>query len=598
MLWILIVAVSLLAAPYVVWPVLVRLLRRRATEPRLARAGPLPRISILIPAHNEAAQLTQRLANLEALDYPKELLEVWVASDGSTDGTAEIAANWSGSLRPVLARWAERKGKAWTLNQLVRVASNELVLLTDASALLAPGALRLLVAAIEQPGVGAAIPRYVTTDERGASEGQYWKFATWLRQGESRAEVLHAAHGAAWLARKSLLRPLPEDTINDDVALALGLRERGARLVYEPLAVVFDAPTASWVDVFYRLRRIARGNVQLLRRSRHLLSPRVGRLAVGLWLQRVLKLTGPLWLLIAAGSAVVAGVTDPSLRGLASAVVAALGAGAISLALRALGVKRQGPLGVLGYGLVGQVATGMGLIDAALGRHGNVWQRPEVTVAASDLERPAPVPLRVRFAKRAFDLVLAIPTLLLLSPLLLVLAALVRLTSKGPAFFRQERVGLDAHGRPTLFKMLKFRSMGVDAEARSGPVWASREDPRITPLGSFLRKARLDELPQLLNVVRGEMSLVGPRPERPFFVDQLQNSIPGYADRVCRVKPGISGWAQVNCEYDTSLDSVREKLLFDLTYAAHLYSLRTWLRVELGLVFRTIVVMVRGKGAH
>lgn len=164
-----------------------------------------------------------------------------------------------------------------------------------------------------------------------------------------------------------------------------------------------------------------------------------------------------------------------------------------------------------------------------------------------------------RILKRTTDLVLSAFLLLLLSPLLLVISILVRSTSRGPVFFGQVRVGLD--GRQ--FTMYKFRSMKADAEAETGPVWTGKNDPRRTRIGAFLRKTSLDELPQLFNVLRGEMSLVGPRPERPHFVTQFRNLVPKYLDRH-RVKTGMTGWAQVNgLRGNTSLE---ERIKYDLYY--------------------------------
>jgi Undecaprenyl-phosphate glucose phosphotransferase len=145
------------------------------------------------------------------------------------------------------------------------------------------------------------------------------------------------------------------------------------------------------------------------------------------------------------------------------------------------------------------------------------------------------------FAKRVTDVVVAASSLIILSPLLLAIALLVKLTSRGPVLYRQERMGMDGRS----FSMLKFRSMKIDAEARSGAVWAQKADDRRTVLGTLLRKTSLDELPQLWNVLRGEMSLVGPRPERPVFVKQFRHEIPHYMLRH-KVKAGITGWAQVN----------------------------------------------------
>jgi lipopolysaccharide/colanic/teichoic acid biosynthesis glycosyltransferase len=147
-----------------------------------------------------------------------------------------------------------------------------------------------------------------------------------------------------------------------------------------------------------------------------------------------------------------------------------------------------------------------------------------------------------------------------------------------------------------IFEIMKFRSMYEDAETRSGAVWATQNDPRITPVGRFLRKTRLDELPQLFNVLKGEMSLIGPRPERPTFYNKLENEIPYFADRTYGVMPGITGLAQVNQGYDTCIDDVRRKVGFDHSYALSLCSVKSWIAADLSIITKTIVVMVDGRG--
>ncbi len=164
--------------------------------------------------------------------------------------------------------------------------------------------------------------------------------------------------------------------------------------------------------------------------------------------------------------------------------------------------------------------------------------------------------------KRVMDVLLALVGIVFLSPLLGLIAALVKLSSPGPVFFRQERCGLNGDS----FWMLKFRSMCVDAEAQTGAVWARKDDPRRTGLGTFLRKTSLDELPQLFNVLMGDMSLVGPRPERPVFIKQFQKTIPNYMVRHC-VKAGITGWAQVHGWRGNT--SLRKRVQYDLYYITH-----------------------------
>jgi exopolysaccharide biosynthesis polyprenyl glycosylphosphotransferase len=183
-------------------------------------------------------------------------------------------------------------------------------------------------------------------------------------------------------------------------------------------------------------------------------------------------------------------------------------------------------------------------------------------------------------AKRACDLLITGPLLVVLSPLLLGIALLIKLDSRGPVFYRQDRVGRDRR----VFQILKFRSMRVGAERETGPVWAHSGDPRRTRMGAFLRTWSLDELPQLLNVLRGDMSLVGPRPERPYFVDRFEELVPGYFDRH-RVKSGITGWAQVNGLRGSV--PIEERTRYDLYYVTN-WSLLLDLRILL-MTLRSII---------
>ena len=164
--------------------------------------------------------------------------------------------------------------------------------------------------------------------------------------------------------------------------------------------------------------------------------------------------------------------------------------------------------------------------------------------------------------KRVMDVVLSLLALIVLSPLLALIGVLIKLTSPGPIFYSQERCGLN--GRT--FKMLKFRSMRADAEQKSGAVWAVKDDPRKTKIGDFLRKTSLDELPQFINVLLGDMSIVGPRPERPIFINKFTKTIPNYHARHA-VKAGITGWAQVNGWRGNT--SLRKRIQFDLYYITH-----------------------------
>jgi exopolysaccharide biosynthesis polyprenyl glycosylphosphotransferase len=178
--------------------------------------------------------------------------------------------------------------------------------------------------------------------------------------------------------------------------------------------------------------------------------------------------------------------------------------------------------------------------------------------------------------------------LIITLPACVITAIAIKLESPGPMLFTQERCGLNG----SLFWIYKFRSMRRDAEKLTGPVWSQKDDPRITKVGKFIRKVRIDEIPQMFNVLKGEMSIVGPRPERPFFVEKLSDEIPYYRRRL-KVRPGITGWAQVKHKYDESIEDVKIKLRYDLFYIENMS-----LRMDFKIIFRTIFVVLFGKGHY
>jgi len=206
------------------------------------------------------------------------------------------------------------------------------------------------------------------------------------------------------------------------------------------------------------------------------------------------------------------------------------------------------------------------------------------------------IPATVIVTKRCLDITLSVLGLLVCILLFPVIALAIYLNSPGPILFKQLRIGHASEDKTDLFWMYKFRTMRLDAEAQTGAVWAKAHDPRITKVGLFLRKTRLDELPQLFNVLKGDMSIIGPRPERPGFYQKLETAIPYFAERTWGLKPGITGLAQVNQGYDQDIEDVRNKVGFDHAYALSLGSFSTWFKSDLNIIFKTIVVMVCGRG--
>jgi sugar transferase (PEP-CTERM system associated) len=194
----------------------------------------------------------------------------------------------------------------------------------------------------------------------------------------------------------------------------------------------------------------------------------------------------------------------------------------------------------------------------------------------------------VRLVKRVSDVLFSLAGLILVLPFIPIIALAIRLDSPGPVFFRQIRVG----EREKNFLLYKFRTMRQDAEKGSGAVWAQERDPRITRLGNFLRKSRIDEIPQLFNVLMGDMSLVGPRPERPEFIEKLKEVIPYYSERHF-VKPGVTGWAQVRYPYGASIEDALEKLRYDLYYIKNLT-----ISFDLMIILETVKVVLFRRGGR
>ena len=190
--------------------------------------------------------------------------------------------------------------------------------------------------------------------------------------------------------------------------------------------------------------------------------------------------------------------------------------------------------------------------------------------------------------KRISDITVSLLILTLSLPLNVLVSILIKLDSKGPIIFKQDRIGMNNKE----FRIYKFRSMYLDAEKHTGPVWSQKDDPRVTRVGRILRQLRIDEIPQFFNVLKGEMSLVGPRPERPFFVKMLAEKLPYYKRRL-KVRPGITGWAQVKHKYDENIEDVKIKLRYDLFYIENMS-----LRMDIKILARTIYVVIFGKGHY
>lgn len=555
----------------------------------------LPEIRVVIPCYNEADVIAEKLRNLAFLDYPAQRWSVLIMDDGSTDDTVAIVRRVQqepelAELNIELIVQPVNQGKVRTVNAAMRRITHSIVVLTDTSALISLDALQRIASHMTDASVGVVCATYDFLYDGNAGERQYWRYQTQVKINESQLGATLGAHGAMYAFRAEDFTPLASDTINDDFILPMTIVQRGLRSVYDTNIVAVELEQATLTMDRSRRQRIAAGNLQQALRLLPLLQPKHGWVALNFASGKWLRAFMPFVLLALA----LLCVWNPLNSALVStAAVAQLGVYSVALLRHWLpGLATIKPIEIIYYLVGGYVASFIGGLHYLLFPHHFVrWQRAGQPASAASY-----VPLATLVLKRSFDVMVALLAILASLPVWPLIALAIKVESRGPVFFKQLRIGRALPDRTELFEMIKFRTMAVDAESKSGAVWAQTNDPRITRTGKFLRKTRLDEIPQLLNVLLGQMSLVGPRPERPGIGRDLDAAIPFYAERTYYVTPGITGLAQVNQGYDTCLEDVKSKLLYDHAYALALSKPSAWFLMDVHVVFKTVWVMVAGRG--
>lgn len=615
------VSIALVLYHHLFYPVILEGLARRRPpalpltpsrgySAREAFDAELPTVTFVIPAFNERAVIADKIRNLAALDYPADRFRVLIVCDGCTDDTAAVARAAAAEiecrhLHLEIRELAANRGKLAILNHVLPTVDDEVIALSDASALTSIDALLLAADHFADPRTGVVCGTYRLLRPGNAGEAVYWAQQVRIKEREAAIGAPQGAHGAFYLFRRELFRPMPTDTINDDFVLPMSIIAAGHRGTYDRRIVAVELEQTTAAQEWRRRRRIAAGNLQQLVRLRRLLHPRYRGIAFAFASGKALRTIMPFLMIQAFVGSILLAPTHVAFA-LAAGVQALLYATAL-LPMLFPARAWPAPVASITYLVRGHLCGLLGATRYLLTQRRHGWSgtaddttRGAAAIAPADHGDAAPVcghahPAVRRF-KRLLDVAAALVLLIPALPLFLLIAVAVRLDSRGPVFFRQLRIGESTPDYVRLFHIIKFRTMREDAEAVTGAVWASAADPRITRVGAVLRRTRLDELPQLINVLRGEMSLVGPRPERPCFFGRLDNDIPFYGERIYGAPPGITGFAQVNQNADLTLDDVRVKLYFDHAYALALSRPRAWLTLDLQIALRTIVLMLRGPG--
>lgn len=586
---------GLILYSHLLYPFILRVISKKETESKVTpteQQAALPHITIVIPAYNEEKSIRQKIHNLCALDYPHDKFDVILHDDGSTDRTSELARaalplSQDVNIRIISA--TENRGKVAVLNHIIPQARGEIVALSDVSALLSVNALSRLASHFAREEVGVVAGTYHFSEQQQTNEQTYWTWQRAIKRGEDALGALVGCHGAFYAFRKALFVPLAPDTINDDFILPMTIQQAGFKGVYDPQISALELENSDSAQDYTRRVRISIGNIQQVFRLFGLLHPKFRGLAFAFFSSKVLRAVTPLLMVFSlAASAVLSVGSDPFFQGVGRfALLTQLGLFALSI-IDAISPFHIKLLARVAYVVRGQFAGLSGWVRYLRGT-GAAW-------VSSERSKSSYIPQSVQFSKRLFDVIAALSGLVLLAPLFPVIMVMIRLDSPGPALFRQRRVGLSTRGQTHFFDMIKFRTMRTNAEEKTGAVWAQKDDPRITRLGRFLRKTRLDELPQLWNVLKGDMSLIGPRPERPELYGKLEKAVPFFAERNFGLRPGITGPAQVFNGYDATIEDVRNKAAWDHAYALQLCGVRSWVSNDVEILVKTIGVMIGRRG--
>lgn len=581
------------------YPILLKLVASRKLKPTTQQECAdkyQPKIAILMCAYNEQQHIAEKLHNLASLIYDNSRYSIHVYFDGCTDNTIEQAMQaqqvlHSQGVQCFFHIRDENMGKVQGLNTLMGIAKyqNDILLFTDVSALLSIDVLDKVVEHFVNPSISILTGVYTLDDDAPESQKVYWHYQNQIKKSESNLGAVIGVPGAMFAMRSSDAFELEQNIINDDFVLSMKVLGKGGKAVLDEDVVIYERDCDSQSDDYTRRVRLGAGNWQQIKALMVLLNPRLGWTFLNYFSHKVLRGVMPIILAIIYASIFFEAFFAHTLW--AQALATAIASLHITHIVKATcQITTPIPLiDKINYILNSYFLALWGIIRYELGYFNKPWKRVRSI-------RKASTKTLVKIIKRTIDIVGALALLTLVWPICLITAVVIKLTSKGPVIFKQLRVGESSDEFVSLFYVYKFRSMVVDAESHSGAVWASKDDPRITAVGRFMRKTRIDELPQLFNVLKGEMSLIGPRPERPVFYGKLEKDIPYFCQRTYGVKPGISGLAQVMNGYDETIEDARSKIGWDYAYSLSMSSPVAWAKLELSIILRTLLVVFTGKG--
>lgn len=536
------------------------------------------KVAIVISSYNEEAFILKKIKNTLDLDFENK--HIYVYNDGSSDKTEKCLEVFKKNKLITIINKKTNKGKLESINHFIKNSKEnyEATLFTDTSSELEKDALNIMLSELTDEKVAVCSSSYYP--HKDSKDAKYWNYQRSVKRKESQMGDVIGVHGSGYVIKNSFLNVLHENTINDDFEIPSKAIKLGGKVVYSN-AKSLEMENDINEDLNYTRRiRIGAGNLQQFFSNLHLLNVFKHPLTTFNYFSgKVLRTLMPFIYLLSLIFAF------SSLNHEISVMYLMLNVLLFTYVIIYKQYREKLTLKYVNipyYIVKSYYNSFRGMMHYILIKEIKGWYNPMKS-------------RRKVFAKRIFDITLSTILLIVSLPVLLLSMLALKIESpNAPVFFKQKRVGEVKDGEIYVFEVFKLRSMIVDAEKETGVVFASRGDSRITRVGRFIRKTRMDEIPQFFNVFNGDMSLVGPRPERPEVMSMLEIENP--YDRTVGVKPGITGLAQIIIGYNEDMASIENKFKIDKDYKDAQTSITKMYWEDIKIVFKTVFVVLSMKG--
>jgi lipopolysaccharide/colanic/teichoic acid biosynthesis glycosyltransferase len=550
-------------------------------------------IGVFIAAYNEESHIEEKLNNLLCQIYPYRKIGIHIINDCSEDKTGWIIKKNIKKFDKkfidfTIENSTENKGKVNCLNRLIKKYKQnyDVIVFTDVSALISIDCFKQVNKYMSDPKIVAISGKYNPKPNEHDNLNKYWDYQNKIRELEGKIGSVNGFAGAMYAMKSSFVKELNPTIINDDFVQVLNSLSKDRYAYFSNNISIVENEEDTMNQDLKRRMRISAGNWQQLSIIFSMLKKLNKKQAFSFLSNKFLRGLMPIIISLSYIILILKSFNGDQIAQVLIFMAAICHS--IGLIKKVFKINKKIILiDQVNYIIFSYFSGIVGII--LLSKYKKKWSKLKETNINNDY-------IKILIYKRIMDIVGAIVGIIISIPIITIAAIMIKLDSKGSIFYKQLRVGIVTEKQSNLIYIYKLRTMYQDIEKKSGIKWATKNDERITKVGSFLRKSRIDELPQFWNVLIGEMSLIGPRPERPTFYNKLEEKIPYFKTRTFNLKPGISGLAQVENGYDNSVNDVKNKIAWDYSYMLSMSNFSSWIKIEFKILIKTIKIIILKKG--